>query len=215
MMVAGAGAPPKDKSRLSHGWIYHRLFDPPLAETRRAVLDLITPGSSVLDIACGTGQMCFLLHEERGCRAVGIDLSKRQIEFARRRNPYPDVTFVHQDATDLSPFVGGSFEYATVLFWMHEIPRDVQVGVLREALRVARQVVIADSTVPLPRNAYGLGIRVVEASFGLEHYNSLRRFLAGGGLMGIVGVLNPAPLVKHRGECWHGCREVVMISRPG
>jgi hypothetical protein len=58
-MVEDVGVVPKDKSRFSDGWIYHRLFDPPLAETRRVVLGLIQPGSSVLDIACGTGEMCF------------------------------------------------------------------------------------------------------------------------------------------------------------
>jgi hypothetical protein len=125
---------------------------------------------------------------------------------------YDEIKFIHQDATDLSSFSTGSFGYATVLFWMHEIPRDLQTRVLCEALWIADRVVVADSKVPLPRNAYGLGIRVVEASFGREHYRSLQRYLSGG-IMGVVGALEPPPVVEDRRQCWHGCREVVTISR--
>ena len=213
-MDPDAGVPGKDKSRLSHGWLYHRLFDPRLAESRRVALSLIEPGASVLDIACGTGEMCLEIHRKTGGRVVGIDLSRRQIDFASHRNPYAGVEFIYGDATDLSAFAPGTFDYATVLFWMHEIPRDVQVKVLGEALRVAGRAVVADSKVPLPRNVYGLGIRVVEASFGLKHYEGLQTYLAGGGIMGIAGAMNPAPVVEHRVECWHGCREVVMLSNP-
>lgn len=51
---------PMDKSLYYYGAIYHRLFDPQLSEARQIVVDLIPEGSSVLDIACGTGLLCLL-----------------------------------------------------------------------------------------------------------------------------------------------------------
>ena len=44
---------PTDKSLFFYGSLYHRLMDPPLADVRRAAVDLVPKGSSVLDVACG------------------------------------------------------------------------------------------------------------------------------------------------------------------
>ena len=43
----------RDKSRFTYGAVYHTLYDRPLAEARKIVVDLVPEGSSVLDIACG------------------------------------------------------------------------------------------------------------------------------------------------------------------
>lgn len=59
---------PEDKSLLYYGAIYHRLFDPQLAEARQITVDLIAEGSSVLDIGCGTGLLCFVFRGQKHCR---------------------------------------------------------------------------------------------------------------------------------------------------
>ena len=68
---------------------------------------------TVLDIACGKGQSIFLLAEEYGCRAVGIDLSARKIAGAaagaRERNVSNGVYFLVSDAEEL-PFNDASFD---------------------------------------------------------------------------------------------------------
>jgi len=43
--------------------------------------------SSSLDLACGTGVLCELLHD-RGIRASGMDFSEGMIAIARERNPH-------------------------------------------------------------------------------------------------------------------------------
>ena len=101
---------PTDKSPFHYGGIYHKLMDPQNAEAREAALDLVAEGSSVLDIACGTGQLCFALRERKRCRVVGIDLSLRMLEFARKTNPFQDLSFVHEDAADLGAYVDSSFD---------------------------------------------------------------------------------------------------------
>lgn len=203
---------PVDKSLFYYGPIYHRLFDPQLAEAREVIVGLINEGSSVLDIACGTGQLCFALRDQKHCHVVGLDLSLRMLEFARNANPFQDVTFVHEDATDLRAFENHSFDYATMLVLVHELPRPQQVRVLKEALRVARKVIIVDSVAPLPKNAGGIGVRFVEATFGRDHHGNFKAFLANGGIRGILQEYGLPINVEYSSVFWRNCREVVVIT---
>ena len=52
-------------------------------------------------------------------------------------------------------FADATFDYATVLFLLHELPRERRVAVLREGLRVARHLLLIDAQAPLPKNAEG------------------------------------------------------------
>lgn len=203
---------PEDKSLFFYGGLFHWLFDRPLAEGRQVVTDLIPEGSSVLDIGSGTGLLCGAL-AAKNCRVIGLDLSLRMLRYAQKHNRYNDVRFVHGDATDLSDFPDHSFEYATLLFVLHELPRQTQVRVLREAVRVASTLVMVDAKVPLPKNAGARGIRLVESTFGRDHYPNFKAFLAGGGIMGALEAAALPATVSHRSVFWRDCREVVVASR--
>jgi ubiquinone/menaquinone biosynthesis C-methylase UbiE len=205
---------PADKSLFVYGPIYHRLLDPQLSEARQVTVDLIADGSSVLDIGCGTGQLCFALREQKHCRVVGLDLSLRMLEFARKTNPFQDVMFAHKDATDLSAYADRSFDYATLLMLLHELPGPYQVRVFKEAMRVAARIIIIDSAAPLPKNAGGIGIRLVEATFGRDHNPNFKAFLRAGGIGGVLKKSTLPVNVEHRSIFWRKCREVVLVSMP-
>jgi ubiquinone/menaquinone biosynthesis C-methylase UbiE len=204
---------PKDKSLRYYGRIYHEFVDPDMAEARQLVVNLVDKGSSVLDIACGTGQLCFELKADKSCRVVGIDLSLRMLEFAKRSNPFEDVKFIHLDAAELSGIEDGSFDYATILFLVHELHRDKRLSVLKEAFRVARKIIITDQNVPLPKNLYGFEIRFVEFTFGHEHYHHFKEFLASGGIIPMLQSSGIPFTVEHRSKFMHDCREGVMVSK--
>jgi ubiquinone/menaquinone biosynthesis C-methylase UbiE len=203
---------PPDKSLFYYGSLYHRLFDPPLAEARRVAVDLVAEGSSVLDVGCGTGQLCVDLRERKHCRVTGIDLSLRMLDFARGAHGCGEVSFLHLDATDLAGIGDVAFDFATILLLAHELPTEKRVRVLREALRVARAVLIIDSAAPLPWTPGGLGIRAVEFSFGHEHYRHFRDFLARGGIMGLLGESGYTVSVARRLVFWRKCREAVLVA---
>ncbi len=212
-MISAPLVVPDDKSRFTHGTVYHALYDRHQAEARKVVVDLVPEGSSVLDIACGTGELCFELAARKDCRVVGIDLSRRMIEFARKRDQGAQVRFEHGDGTDLADFAPDTFDFTTVLFLLHEVSREKQIAILNEALRVAGKAVIIDSQVPLPRNLHGIVLRLVEASGGPEHYAPFADYLAGGGIGGILADPRIDASLVQRFVFWHGCREMVVLER--
>jgi ubiquinone/menaquinone biosynthesis C-methylase UbiE len=203
----------QDKSLFFYGSFFHRFLDPQLTENRKVTVDYIPEGSSVLDIACGTGQLCFELKEQKHCLVVGLDLSLSMLEFARKTNPFHDITFVHEDATDLQHFEDNSFDYATMLMLMHELQRSQQISVLKEALRVARRGIIIDSVVPLPKNAGGIGYRIVEGTIGHDHNPNFKTYLANGGIRGILQESGFPVKIDYSSVFWRKCREIVVVSR--
>ena len=63
------------------------------------VLGKLSPGSAILDLCCGTGQLAAEL-SRRGYLTMGLDGSEGMIEIARRNAP--DVEFVVQDARNIA-----------------------------------------------------------------------------------------------------------------
>lgn len=204
---------PTDQSLFYYGPLYHRLMDPFLTDVRRAAVDLVPEKSSVLDVACGTGQLCFELREKKQCTVVGADLSLRMLDFARAANTPSEVSFLHLDATDLNDVADDAFDWATMVLLVHELPEETRVRAVREALRVAREVLIIDAAVPLPRTVWGLGIRAVEYTFGHDHKQHFDDFLARGGIMALLGESGQAEAVVSRLRFARGCREAVVIKR--
>jgi ubiquinone/menaquinone biosynthesis C-methylase UbiE len=203
---------PIDKSPFYYGFIFHKLLDPQLEEARQVAVDLIPEGASVLDIASGTGKLCFALREQKRCTMVGVDLSLRMLNFARKSDLFQNTTFLHKDAADLSCFNDQSFDYATMMFLVHELTLQQQVRALKEALRVAQKVIIIDSAAPLPRNASGIGIRLVEALFGHEHNPRFKDYLSGGGMHGIFRSSELPIKLEYSSVFWGSCREVAVVS---
>ena len=75
-------------------------------------------GMRIADLGCGSGIFTDLL-QHRGLRCVGIDLSPRLIETARRN--YPDIEFVEGDVENL-PFPDGSFDGVLLSGIIHHLP---------------------------------------------------------------------------------------------
>jgi ubiquinone/menaquinone biosynthesis C-methylase UbiE len=104
----------------------------------------------VLDVACGTGRLLSMLGAALPTEAklFGIDLSPHYIARAREVLPRDlDVSLVCDNAEKL-PFLDASFDVATSVYLLHEVPAEVRARVLLEMRRVVRPgglVVVADS----------------------------------------------------------------------
>ena len=110
--------------------------DPPRAD-HRVILDLVNPGSSVLDLGCGGGDLLFLLVRERGVRAQGIEIDDRAIYECVEKG----LSVFHGDVdTGLSEYGDESFDYVILNQTLEQVRKpDI---VLTEALRVGRQVIV-------------------------------------------------------------------------
>jgi SAM-dependent methyltransferase len=77
----------------------------------RLVKFVVPPGASVLEIGCGTGELLASLEPARG---VGIDLSTRQIEVARRKFPHLELLVGDAETLDLPELSGRTFDYVVL-----------------------------------------------------------------------------------------------------
>jgi demethylmenaquinone methyltransferase/2-methoxy-6-polyprenyl-1,4-benzoquinol methylase len=101
-----------------------------VAERVRSKID---PGSSILDVACGTGDLSIQLFETLQGRIVGLDFCGPMLEIARRKTD--QVTFVEADALQL-PFSDRAFDAVTIAFGLRNLA-DTEQG-LKELLRVIK-----------------------------------------------------------------------------
>lgn len=77
---------------------YNTLLEQPAMAELLPRLD----GKTVLDLGCGCGQNCLQFAKSGAERIVGIDLSERMLEVARREAAHPQITYVHRSISDLS-----------------------------------------------------------------------------------------------------------------
>ena len=92
------------------------------------------PSPFCVDLACGTGDVAFLLAERfPGGTAVGVDLSAPMLAIARDRNRFPNVRFERGDLCAL-PFPDGSADVVTGSYALRNAPD------LREALAEVRRI---------------------------------------------------------------------------
>lgn len=102
---------------------------------------LISPGSRVLDLCCGTGDMAFALRRQAGKNSpqvVGADFSHAMLERATAKLDAQSATaprWIEADALKL-PFPDGSFDLVTSAFGFRNLA-DYDAG-LREIYRVLR-----------------------------------------------------------------------------
>jgi ubiquinone/menaquinone biosynthesis C-methylase UbiE len=96
------------------------------------------PPARTLDIASGTG---FLTRHLPG-EVVGLEQSATMIEEARRQAP--EAAFVQGDALEL-PFQDSSFDRIFTAHFYGHLEGEDRERFLREARRVARELVVADS----------------------------------------------------------------------
>jgi ubiquinone/menaquinone biosynthesis C-methylase UbiE len=93
----------------------------------KKVLDRLPPGSSVLDLGCGS---CVPADIEisKEHRVTGVDISQTQISLARQN--IPTGNFLHGDAGSVE-FTASSFDAVVSFYTLEHIPREEHKTILR------------------------------------------------------------------------------------
>jgi ubiquinone/menaquinone biosynthesis C-methylase UbiE len=103
----------------------------------RLVASLVTPGSRVLEVGCGLGDLVASLD---ATRRVGIDISPKMIEIARRRHPDVELLVADVEEDDLPE---GPFDFivlSEVIGHLDDIER--ALGRLRPLLSATGRLVV-------------------------------------------------------------------------
>ena len=173
-----------NKTHYYDGRIYERIIDPYFAKVRDRISEIVPSGSRVLDVACGTGALCFRL-ATKGCQVIGIELSLKMVERTRlrqRQERIENLQFIHGDATRLEWFSHEVFDIAIICFGLHEMAQDERGKVLGEMKRVAKRLILVDYAVPQPRTLAGVACRFKEIVAGRGHFSRFWEFYRRGGL---------------------------------
>ena len=111
----------------------------------------VAPGETVLDVATGTGAVAGELIRQKGCRVVGVDVTREMLAEARRRLP-PGVPLVEATAERL-PFEDASFDALTFTYLLRYVADPA--ATLHELARVVRPGgTIASLEFALPRGVW-------------------------------------------------------------
>jgi SAM-dependent methyltransferase len=178
----------QDKNHWYDGWFYDRLIAPNQDRLFKTITGMIRPGSSVIDIGCGTGRLCFKLSHKVG-KIVGIDLSSKNIlraEGRRARHKLEDVEFYHLDARDVELNGNPKYDYAVFTYVLHEMSENDRIEALRRASKIAETIIIGDYIYPHPKSFWGILNIIVEYLAGREHYNNFKNYISQRGLPGLI-----------------------------
>jgi demethylmenaquinone methyltransferase/2-methoxy-6-polyprenyl-1,4-benzoquinol methylase len=183
------------------------------AHWKRHMVALAGPvaGRAALDLACGTGDITFLL-ADRHARVIGLDLTPRMIELARAKGRTRQFriapTFIVGDMCAL-PFGAASFDLVTTGYGLRNVP-DLPgaLSEIRRVLRPAGVLLSLDFNRPASapvRLAYHAYLTAVGATLGLALHRdpntyryipeSIRTYP---GADGVVRLLEQAGFVSSR-----------------
>jgi SAM-dependent methyltransferase len=169
--------------------IYRLLIDPMLNSSHRSAASMIREGEKVLDVACGTGALAYMIAERTKAAVTGIDTDSQKLRTAERtmiRRGVKEFDFVRMDATDLSQFAPAEFDVAVISMAIHQFTRTDALAVLREMKRVARRIIIVDYGFPLRPGLLTWLTWIIEFIAGGDHFRNFKRYLRGGGIDPVI-----------------------------
>jgi methionine biosynthesis protein MetW len=110
----------------------------------QAILELVTPQSSVLDLGCGNGSLLALLVKEKHVKAQGIEIDDKAIFECVAKG----LSVFHDDIdTGLPEYGDKSFDFVILNQSIQQVKKPGEV--LTEALRVGKKTIVG-----IPNFAY-------------------------------------------------------------
>ena len=113
-------------------------FEIILSNVRNKIAEEInSTNKTVLDVATGTGSLAIAL-SHKAKKVVGIDLSSKMLDVARKKNSNDNLSFLQMDASKMD-FHDNEFDIITISLGLHDMPLEVRTSVLEEVKRVLKK----------------------------------------------------------------------------
>jgi demethylmenaquinone methyltransferase/2-methoxy-6-polyprenyl-1,4-benzoquinol methylase len=118
---------------------------------RNILADVLTrKEATVLDVACGTGDLTIELQRNAAATVIGTDFCRPMLEIAYQKNG-PNrlhVPYIEGDAMGL-PFADESFEAVTIAFGLRNLPNFMSgIAELRRVLKPSGKLVVLELSNP-------------------------------------------------------------------
>jgi len=98
----------------------------------------IRPGSKVLDLGCGEGNLLKYLKEHKGIRGVGVERDERKVSTCVAKG----LSVVHGDInSEIQGYPDNSFDYIIVSQTLQQVYEPATV--LKEALRIGARAIVS------------------------------------------------------------------------
>lgn len=178
----------QNKDHWYDGLFYDIIIAPSQDKSFRLVKNIIEENSSVVDIGCGTGRLEFQLADK--CKKVdGVDLSKRNIDLAKRKLNKTDlsnVSFFHYDVNKYFEEENRNYDYAVISYMIHEVDERLRIDILEKIAAHVDKIIIVDYLVPRPKSFWSYLNEAVEFLAGKDHYNNFKNYVENNGIKGLV-----------------------------
>ncbi len=103
----------------------------------QVIQEWVTPGSTVLDLGCGNGDLLYVLIKKNGARGHGLEINEQEIYKCVAKG----LNILHGDIEKgLSDYRDRSFDYVILNQSLQQI-RSVDV-IIKDALRVGKKVIV-------------------------------------------------------------------------
>jgi methionine biosynthesis protein MetW len=121
---------------------------------QKVIVEIITPGATVLDLGCGTGELLAELVKEKHVSGEGIEIDDQAILECVTKG----LNVFHDDIDrGLSEYGDRSFDFVILNQTFQQVKRPDEV--LKEALRVATKVIVGFPNFATLATRFQLGIR--------------------------------------------------------
>lgn len=109
---------------------------------RHAARELNLVGNeSILDVGCGTGALCSVLHEA-GFSVTGVDPAQNMLAVAKRQPENEDIRFLQANALEQLPFADKSFDLSIASYVAHGLQKRERMKLYAEMRRITKEKVI-------------------------------------------------------------------------
>lgn len=96
---------------------------------------------TVIDIGCGTGALCSVLHE-KGLTVTGVDPAEKMLQAAKKKSGTTSIQFVRADVLQTLPYKDKEFDISIASYVAHGLQPEHRLVMYAEMSRITKDKVI-------------------------------------------------------------------------